>query len=115
MCVFLFLQNAYKCSCSPRPYAVELVPEHLYIAMIGQFETAKSLTAIESDILVPCVRMVYDVSWNHKSRVSSAVSARSNNRNNIKKLTEKRENISVGFDPGLSRAKEIKLLLCLIP
>ena len=31
---FLFLQNAYKCSCSPRTYVVEVVPEHLYIAMM---------------------------------------------------------------------------------
>ena len=63
------------------------------------------MTAIERDILVPCVRMVYDVSWNHKSRVSSAVFARSNNRNNIKKLTAKRENISVGFEPRTFRSK----------
>ena len=26
---FLFLQNAYKCSCSPRAYVVDVVPEHL--------------------------------------------------------------------------------------
>ena len=32
--LFLFLQNAYKCSCSPRTYVVEVVPKHLYIAMM---------------------------------------------------------------------------------
>ena len=32
--LFLFLQNAYECSCSPRTYVVEVVPEHLYIAMM---------------------------------------------------------------------------------
>ena len=69
--VFFFLQNAYKSSCSPRTYVVEVVPEHLYMAMMDslrqQFyprmrqaaETEKSLTAIERDIFVPCVRMVY--------------------------------------------------------
>ena len=31
---FLFLQNAYKCSCSPRTYVVKVVPEALCIAMI---------------------------------------------------------------------------------
>ena len=68
---FLFLQNGYKYSCSPRTYVVEVVHEHLYIALMDslrqQFyprmrqaaETEKSLTAIERVILVPCVRMVY--------------------------------------------------------
>ena len=31
---FYFLQNAYKSSCSPRTYVVEVVPEHMYIAMM---------------------------------------------------------------------------------
>ena len=36
--VFLFLQNAYKGSCSPRTYVVEVVPEQY--SNDGQFETA---------------------------------------------------------------------------
>ena len=31
---FLFLQNAYKCSCSTRTYVVEVVPEHLYMSRL---------------------------------------------------------------------------------
>ena len=31
---FLFLQNAYKCSCSPKTYVLKVAPEHLYKAMI---------------------------------------------------------------------------------
>ena len=30
---FVFLENAYECSCRPRTYVAEVVPEHLYIAM----------------------------------------------------------------------------------
>ena len=29
----LFLQNAYKCSCSKRTYVVEVIPEHVYKIM----------------------------------------------------------------------------------
>ena len=31
---FLFLKNAYKCSCSPRTSVVEVVPEHLYMSRL---------------------------------------------------------------------------------
>ena len=31
---FLFLQNAYKCSCTPRINVVEVVPEHLYMSRL---------------------------------------------------------------------------------
>ena len=31
---FLFLQNASKCSCSPKTYIVEVVHEHLYISKL---------------------------------------------------------------------------------
>ena len=31
---FLFLQNAYKCSCSPKTYVLKVVPEHLYMSKL---------------------------------------------------------------------------------
>ena len=37
VCLFVFLfflQNASKCSCSPRTYVVEVVPEHLYMSRL---------------------------------------------------------------------------------
>ena len=33
-CFFLFLQNAYKCNCSRRTYVVDVVLEHLFIAIM---------------------------------------------------------------------------------
>ena len=33
VCLF-FLQNVSKCSCSPRTYVVEVVPEHLYMSRL---------------------------------------------------------------------------------
>ena len=32
---FLFLKDAYKCSCSPITKVIGIVPEHLYTAMTG--------------------------------------------------------------------------------
>ena len=37
--VFLFLQNAYKCSCSPKTCVVEVAPEHLYTSRIMTIPT----------------------------------------------------------------------------
>ena len=78
---FLFLQNAYKCSCSPSTDVVKVVLVVLYIAMIDslrqQFylrvrqagrDTGKNIkTAIERDILVPCVRNSF---LTHVTRIS---------------------------------------------
>ena len=38
---FLFLQIAYQCSCSPRTYVVEVVPEHLYMSRLKMTKTNK--------------------------------------------------------------------------
>ena len=62
---FLFLQNTYKYSCSPRTNVEEIVLGHLYKAMVDSLRQQltsrprrkKSLTAIDRDILVPCVRI----------------------------------------------------------
>ena len=68
---FLFLQNAYKCSCSPRTYVVEVVPENLYIAMMESLRQQfyprmrqagrdrKISDSYRKDVLAPSVRMVY--------------------------------------------------------
>ena len=38
---FLFLQNAYQCSCNPRTYVVEVVLEHLYMSRLKMTKTNK--------------------------------------------------------------------------
>ena len=39
--VFFSPQNAYKCSCSPKTYVEEVVPEHIYI-FSAQYENMDS-------------------------------------------------------------------------
>ena len=41
--MFLFLQNAYQCSCNPRTYVVEVVPEHLYMSRLKRPKPTKWL------------------------------------------------------------------------
>ena len=80
-----------------------LCHEAVQIAMINSFilgcdnqaGTEKSLTAIERDILVPCVRMVYHRWCNHRSRVSSAVSR--SNKNTTINITLTIEDYSQSF------------------
>ena len=131
---FLFLQNAYKCSCSPRTYVAEVVTKHRYIAMMAslrpnfiqgwdkQVETEKYLTAIERDHLADVWEwsitddVITDLDFYQQCPLS-----RSNNRNNIendrreREREREKENISVGFEPGFFKRKKIIPFLCLIP
>ena len=79
-------------------------------AILSKDETEKSLTALERDILVPCVTddVITDKDFHQQCPLS-----RSYNRNNIKKMTEERERerererISVwDSNPGTSKRKK---------
>ena len=94
---FLFLQNAYTCSCSPRTYVVEVVTEHLYIAMMDslrqQFYPRMRQTGRDrkiSDIHrkgVSCPMCeIADKDFHQQCPLS-----RSNNRNNLKMTERERE------------------------
>ena len=121
---FLFLQNAYKCTCSPRIYVVKVVPEHLYIAMMDslrlQFYPRMRLAGRDRKIS-DSQRKGYSCPMceiTDKDFHQQCPLPRSNNGNNLKMTEERereRENISVGFEPGTFKRKKIIPILCLIP